>query len=363
MASEKSEPGLQDLRQEINRIDGDIVRLIDERARVVRQVGELKKHSGAPVFRPERENVVLKRAADASKELPAASVHAIFREILSSCRALEEKLRVAYLGPRGTFSEMVVLSRFGSAVRTEPCTNIPDAFRMAENRRADYAVVPIENSTQGTVSITFDQLLSTPLTIVGEVSVPVIHNLLTKNGTLEGIRRVAAHPQALAQCRGWLSEHLPGAELSSVSSNAEGARLASLDPATGAIAALRAADIYGLEAAAEGIQDWAGNRTRFLVLGHEATHRSSPPLRDKTTFEFSVRNKAGALFEVLELLAREHVSMTHLESRPARNGAWEYNFFVDVEGHIEDEPVRKALSAVKENSAIFKFLGSYPAAE
>ena len=328
----------------------------------MRRVGELKGATGTAVFRPERENLILERAASLSRNFDGPAGKAIFREIISSCRALERTTTVAYLGPAGTFSEMAVLRQFGSSVEARPCSTIAEVFRMTENSRTDFGVVPVENSTQGTVAVTLDLLLDTSLTIVGEVSIPIIHNLLTRSGDLSKVKTVMAHPQALAQCREWLSTHLPGARQVSCSSNAEGARIASEDDSVGAIASHRAAELYQLGIAGEGIQDWAGNRTRFLVLGHHPTHRSPEPGKDKTTFEFSMVNKAGALFEGLEPLARHGVSMTHLESRPARNGAWEYNFFVDVEGHIEDEAVKKALTEIKAETAVFKFLGSYPKA-
>ena len=356
------ETQLAELRSEIDGIDAKIVELVDQRADVVRRVGELKGATGTAVFRPERENLILERAASLSRNFDGPAVKAIFREIISSCRALERTTTVAYLGPAGTFSEMAVLRQFGSSVEARPCSTIADVFRMTENSRTDFGVVPVENSTQGTVAVTLDLLLDTSLTIVGEVSIPIIHNLLTRSGDLSKVKTVMAHPQALAQCREWLSTHLPGARQVSCSSNAEGARIASEDDSVGAIASHRAAELYQLGIAGEGIQDWAGNRTRFLVLGHHPTHRSPEPGKDKTTFEFSMVNKAGALFEGLEPLARHGVSMTHLESRPARNGAWEYNFFVDVEGHIEDEAVKKALTEIKAETAVFKFLGSYPKA-
>lgn len=350
------------LRRRIDAIDDEIVRLLDQRAQVVREVGALKGSQGASIFRPEREDMILERTAGLSAQFSPKAMKAVFREILSSCRALEKKTTVAYLGPAGTFTEMAVLKRFGSAVEELPCTTVPDVFDAVENGRADFGVVPRENNSQGSVMLTLDKLLTTPLLIVGEVSVPVVHNLLSLSGSLGKVQRVLAHPQALAQCRQWLSKNLPDVQQQACSSNAEAARLAAQDPSLAGIAASRAGDLYGLKVAAAGIQDSSQNRTRFLVLGQQKTHRRGGDRGDKTTFIFAVRNRAGALFEILKPLADEKVDMLHLESRPARNGLWEYNFFVDISGHVEDEPVRRALEAVRKNALVFKFLGSYPRA-
>ncbi len=350
------------LRAKIDEIDAQIVKLLDQRAAVVHEVGVVKGHHGTAVFRPERENLILERVAKLSERLEGRSVKAVFREILSGCRALERTTTVSYLGPAGTFSEMAVLRRFGSSVEATPCQSIPEVFHTTENNKTDFGVVPVENSTQGTIPLTLDLLMNSQLKIAGEISVPVVHCLMSKSTDMSSVRMVMAHPQALAQCREWLAQHLPDAEQLSCSSNAEGARLAAENPEIAAIAAQRAADLYGLNVLAEGIQDWAGNRTRFLVLGQHITHKSSAPFKDKTTFVFSVPHRSGTLFAALEPLSEYGISMMHLESRPARNGAWEYNFFVDVEGHIEDEPVKKALDAIQKNAAVFKLLGSYPVA-
>lgn len=357
----EKEARLIPLREKIDAIDAEIVNLLNQRARVVHEVGLVKGSAGTAVFRPERENLILERVAGLSDRLAPESVKAIFREVLSGCRALERETTVAYLGPAGTFSEMAVLKRFGSSVKALPCTTVADVFSAVENGRTDFGVAPRENNSQGSVMLTLDLLLKTPLSIAGEISVPVVHNLMTKAEDLSQVKKVLAHPQALAQCRDWLARHLPQAKQIGCSSNAEAARLASLDPEAAGIAARRAAELYGLAIAAEGIQDASGNRTRFLILGKSQTHKSTPPLEDKTTFIFAVKNRAGALFEILKPLAAEGVDMLHLESRPARNGLWEYNFFVDVRGHVEDEGVRRAIEAVKKECIVFKFLGSYPA--
>lgn len=357
----EKEAKLVPLRKKIDAIDAEIVKLLNLRARVVHEVGQVKGSAGTAVFRPERENLILERVASLSDRLDPAAVKTIFREILSGCRALERETTVAYLGPAGTFSEMAVLKRFGSSVKTLPCATVADVFSAVENGRTDFGVVPRENNSQGSITLTLDLLLQSDLAITGEVSVPVVHNLMSLSGDVSRVKKVLAHPQALAQCREWLSRHLPDAKQVSCSSNAEAARLAAADPEAAGIAAKRAAELYGLAIAAEGIQDSSLNRTRFLVMGRSPTHRSSAGFEDRTTFIFAVKNRAGALFEILKPLADEKVDMLHLESRPARNGLWEYNFFVDVRGHIEDENVKRALDEVKRESLIFKFLGSYPA--
>lgn len=354
------ESKLTSLREKIDGIDAEIVRLLNQRARVVHEVGLVKGRAGTAVFRPEREDFILERAASLSDSLKPEAIKAIFREVLSGCRALERETTVAYLGPEGTFSEMAVLRRFGSSVKALPCATVADVFSAVENGRTDFGVVPRENNSQGSVMLTLDMLLKTSLSIVGEVTVPVIHNLMSRTGDLSRVKKVLAHPQALAQCREWLSRHLPDARQEGCLSNAEAARLASLDPDVAGIAARRAAELYGLSIVAEGIQDSSQNRTRFLIMGHDQPHKSKGGLEDKTTFVFVVENRAGALFEVLKLLAAENVDMLHLESRPARNGLWEYYFFVDAKGHVEDENVKRALDAVRRSCLAFKLLGSYP---
>ncbi len=350
------------LRGEIDAVDASIVAALARRAQLAYEVGVAK--GGAPVYRPERERQVIDRAVAENHRiggrLPDEVLAHLYLEVISACRSLEARPSVAYLGPEGTFTEMAVLAQFGSNVTAVPTATIDEAFHAAESGRTGFAVVPIENSTQGIVTRTVDVLLTTPLSIVGEVSIPIHHNLMNQSGRLKVIRIVAAHPQALAQCRTWLAQHLPHAELKAASSNAEAAKTASTDPTFAAVAAERAASLYGLTIVAPGIQDDARNRTRFLVL---APHAGETPTGcDKTSLVFSVQNRAGQLFMALEPLKRYGVSMMRLESRPARNGAWDYNFFMDVEGHVKDENVAAALSELKSETSYLKFLGSYPRA-
>lgn len=349
---------LKQVRDAIDAIDLQLVEGLNERARLVAEVGRIKQDAGAPVFHPEREAEVLRRVVKASRgPLPAEAIEAIYREIMSAGRAIQRPLTVAYLGPQGTFSELALLKKFGSSVQSQSCASIDEVFRAAESERADYAIVPIENSSEGAVSRSLDLLLTTPLCIVAEVSVPVHLHLLTRSASLEGVTRVLAHPQALGQCIGWLNAHVPTLERVPVASNAEAARQASLDPTAAAIAGDQAAVRYGLQTVAALIQDDANNRTRFVVLGRHASQRSG---KDKTSLILSVANRAGAVYEMLAPLARHGVSMTRFESRPARTGAWEYHFFVDVEGHAGDANVAEALRELQQICAFYRCLGSYP---
>lgn len=356
------EERLKPLRDAIDAIDGKLVELLNERARVAAEVGRVKHEVGAPVFRPEREAEVLRKvAARSAGPLGEAALSTVFREVMSACRAIERPLTVAYLGPPGTFSEMAMQRQFGSSVNGLPCTTLDEVFRATEAAGADFGIVPVENSSEGAVSRTLDLLLATPLRVLGEVSVPVQHNLLTRTGSMAGVNRVCAHSQALAQCTGWLNQHWPSLERQAVASNGEAARMASEDPAVAAIAGDRAAQRYALHAVAAHIQDDPNNRTRFAVLGAQTTQPSAPPARDKTSLILSVPNRAGAVFHMLKPLASHSVSMTRFESRPARVGTWEYYFYVDVEGHADDPKVAAALGELQQECAFYKCLGSYPA--
>lgn len=351
---------LAELRKGIDAVDAQIVALINQRAGLAQKVGEVKKLVDAPVYRPEREAQIMEKLrALNGGPLPHASVEAIYREIISACRELERRLRVAYLGPEGTFSEIALFRHFGSGVEPVPCPSFDEVFRRAEARAVDFGIVPVENSTEGAINRSLDLLLQTPLRICGEVSIPVRHNLMALGGTMEGVTRICAHPQALAQCSGWLDRNHPGVERVPVSSNAEGARLASLDAATAAIASESAAQRYGLGLVAADVQDDPLNRTRFLVVGY---YDCGPSGADQTSLILSVPDRAGAVHALIEPLARHGVSMKRFESRPARQGTWEYYFYIDLLGHQSDPPVAAALAELKRNSAFFKLVGSYPRA-
>ncbi len=355
-------PNLPELRVQIDAADRELLALLNRRAALALEVGELKKAEGSAVFRPEREAQVIEglKAAN-SGPLGSASIGPIWREIMSACRALESPLRVAYLGPAGTFSEEAALAYFGASIERVPCASFDEVFRGAAAGAADFAVVPVENSTEGVVARSLDLFLHTPLAIVGETSLLVRHNLLRRVAGQQGLGVVVAHPQALAQCQGWLNQHLPQVERRPVTSNAEGARLAALDDSLAALAGLRAAGEYGLHVVAPAIQDDAHNRTRFAVLAHpERQPLPAPSGRDCTSLVVSVPNRPGAVHDMLVPLKEHGVSMTRFESRPARSGQWEYYFYVDLEGHPQQPHVAAALAELRAACAFFKLLGAYP---
>ena len=346
------------LREQIDAIDAQILDLLSRRGKIAQEVGHVKAETNAPVFRPEREAQVLRGVAGRNPgPLKDRDVQTIFREIMSSCRALEKRVTVAYLGPSGTFSEQAVYQQFGSAIETLPCISIDEVFRATEAGTADFGVVPVENSSEGAINRTLDLMLATTTVISGEISIPVHHSLMTKTGSMEGVTVVCAHSQALAQCQVWLNLHHPGIERRAVASNAEAAILASQDPTVAAIASEMAGEQYQLGVVQAHVQDDPHNRTRFAVIGSLET---GPSGRDHTSIVLAVPNKAGAVYNLLAPLARHGVSMTRFESRPARVGTWEYYFYVDIEGHVRDAAVARALAELKDNAAFFKVLGSYP---
>ncbi|WP_284616471.1 prephenate dehydratase [Aquabacterium humicola] len=356
------QPELLALRERIDAVDRDLLALLNRRAQLALEVGEIKRREGSVVFRPEREAQVIDGLKAVNPgPLQNESVAPIWREVMSACRALETPTRVAYLGPAGTFSEEAALGFFGSSIVRVPCASFDEVFRATTAGAADFGVVPVENSTEGVVARSLDLFLTTPLFIIGETSLIVRHNLLRKQNALEGIRTVCAHPQALAQCHDWLSHHLPDVERRPASSNAEGARLASLDPSLAAIASPRAATEFGLHIVAPAIQDDAHNRTRFAIITHPDRHPAPKPSgHDCTSLIVSVDNKPGAVHDMLVPLKAHGVSMTRFESRPARSGQWEYYFYIDIEGHPDDARVGTALRALREACAFFKVLGTYP---
>ena len=351
---------LKGLREGIDVIDDEVLRLINERAGLASRIGGLKQGN---VYRPEREAQVLRRIAAANPgPLPGPAAQRIFREIMSACLALEQPLTIAYLGPEGTFSETAAQKQFGGAPKFMPCALIDDAFRAVEAGNADYAVVPVENSTDGAVGRTLDLLLSSPLKICGEVNLRIQQNVLSMSDSLSSVKRIYAHAQSLAQCHEWLNKNAPALPRVPVASNAEGAQLAAADQDSCAIASEAAAQRYGLKVLAANIEDDPNNTTRFLVL---ATHDAGPSGSDKTSFACSTQNRPGAMYALLKPLSEHGVSMTKFESRPARGfggGRWQYVFYVDVEGHREDDGVVKALAELQDRAGFVKILGSYPCA-
>ncbi|HEY8118026.1 MAG TPA: prephenate dehydratase [Methylophilaceae bacterium] len=349
---------LKQCRDQIDAIDGQLLTLVNERAKLAREIGNLK--NGGPIYRPEREAQVLRRLLEHNAgPLSGDAVTAIFRSVMSNCRALEKELSVAFLGPLGTFSEEAANKQFGGLSAPVQCSSIDEVFRMVESAKVDYGVVPVENSTEGAVGRTLDLLMATSLNICGEIELAVHHNLLSKTTELSSIRKVYSHAQSLSQCHEWLNQNLPGVELQAVVSNAEAAKLAMADGGAAAIASRRAGELFGLNIVAENIEDDPKNTTRFLVL---ATHDVGPSGKDKTSLVLAAKNQPGAVVALLEPLAQHRVSMTKFESRPSRIGMWEYVFFVDIEGHHQDTEVANALSELRQRASLLKVLGSYPVA-
>lgn len=348
---------LEDLRSRIDRVDDGILDLLRARAELVAEVGKLKGKTGEPYYAPEREEALLRRLAAANSSLlPESSLRAIYREILSSMRALEQSISVAYLGPPTTFSHQAAARHFGGAVQLLPERTIGEVFEAVERGRAHYGVVPIENSQEGAVSATLDRLMDTTVSICAQVFVPIDLNLLGAC-PLGRVKKVYSHPQPFGQCRRWLAEHLPGAECVEVSSTARAAEMAALEPETAAIAGAMTGEEFGLPVLARSIQDAAGNTTRFLVIGKSPARPSGT---DKTSVVFAVRDQPGALAKALAPFEQAGISLTRIESRPSKRQPWEYCFFADFAGHAEDPEVARALGELEGVCAFSRILGSYP---
>ena len=358
-------PDLAEIRKRINEIDERIQSLINERARFAQQVGVAKGELAQAVdyYRPEREAEIL-RAIKARNEGPLRDEEMLrlFREIMSACLAQQEPLKVGFLGPEGTFTQTAVYKHFGHSVRALPFHTIDEVFQEVESGVSDFGVVPIENSTEGSVNNTLDMFLTSPLKIAGEIELRIEQHLLGRMTGLENIERICAHEQSLAQCRGWLREYLPHVELIGMSSNAAGARRARDENGTAAIGPDVAADVYDLKMLVSGIEDRADNSTRFLVVGRELL---APSGNDKTTLLISTADTgggAGVLHNLLQPLAEHGVVMTFIESRPSRRKNWDYVFFIDIEGHANEAPVSDALAILEKESSLFRVLGAYPKA-
>jgi len=360
----KAPGGLDALRQQIDAVDERIQALIAERAGLAQQVAVVKggKGSAADFYRPEREVAVLRAVVARNKgPLTDEEMVRLFREIMSACLAQEEPMKVGYLGPEGTFSQSAVYKHFGHSVRALPLGMIDEVFHEVESGAADFGVVPIENSTEGTVNHTLDMFLTSPLKICGEVEMRIRQHLLGNLSGLDQVLRVSAHPQSLAQCRGWLKEFLPQAELHPASSNSEGARRARDEVGTAAIAGDAAAEVYGLTKLVADIEDRPDNTTRFLVIGRKMLTASG---KDKTSLLLSTKDTgdAGALQKLLAPLAEAQVNMSRIESRPSRRRKWHYVFFVDIDGHADDPTVAPALAKLRKRAQLFRVLGAYPKA-
>ena len=348
---------IKGIRSRIDALDRRLVELLSARARLAQRIGRLKE-GGA--YRPEREAQVLRGVVGTNPgPLPDAALARVYTEIMSACRALEDAMAVAYLGPAGTFSQEAAHKHFGGITATVPCASIDEVFRQVETGAAGYGVAPVENSTEGAIGRTLDLLLATPAMICGEVMLPVRQCLMSRGRSLAGIRKVYSHTQSLAQCQQWLARRLPGAQRVAVVSNAEAARMAARERGAAAIGARTAATLYRLNLLARNIEDEPKNTTRFVVL---AQGDAAPSGHDKTSLVMSTRNAPGAVHELLAPLAANAVSMTRFESRPSRTGLWEYVFYVDVEGHQQDANVARALTELQHKATFLKILGSYPAA-
>ncbi|MBC7213623.1 prephenate dehydratase [Extensimonas perlucida] len=364
MTEPQASPELAPLRAQIDAIDQELLSLLNRRALVAEQVGEVKKREGTPFFRPDRVAQVIEKMQNANPgPLKGPHVAAIWREIMSACLALEAPQRVAVLGPEGTFCEQAAIEFFGGAADLMYCATFDEVFHATAAGSAQFGVVGVENSTEGVVARSLDLFLHSPTHIVGEVSLLVRHNLMRTLNSLDGIEAVLAHPQALAQCHAWLAKHLPHAERRPVSSNAEGARLASTNPAWAALSSERAAAQFGLYIVAHAIQDDAYNRTRFAVICLPHTLEVPQPSgKDCTSLVVSVPNRPGAVHDLLVPLKTHGVSMTRFESRPARTGHWEYYFYIDLDGHPSQPHVARALEELRGLCAFYKMLGAYPVA-
>jgi chorismate mutase / prephenate dehydratase len=373
MSDKPDQRTLDEVRVDIDAIDQEIQSLISRRAKCAQRVADIKleevlaaqaagdTEAEVVYYRPEREAQVLQRIIERNEgPLAGETVAHVFREIMSACLALEKPLQVAYLGPEGTFTQAAAIKHFGHAAVCVPQATIDTVFTQVESGECNYGVVPVENSTEGMVSHTLDTFIDSGLKISGEVELAIVHHLLVAAHTDKGsITRICAHQQALAQCRNWLDAHWPGVERVAVSSNGEAARMALQTPGVAAIAGDMAADLYGLEKLAERIEDFAENTTRFLIIGREEV---PPSGRDKTSIIVSSRNKPGALYLLLDPFRKAGVSLTRIDTRPSKTEKWAYVFFIEFEGHLQDENIAAIVSELEEQSILLKPLGSYPRA-
>ena len=355
---------LEQMRNAIDKIDEEILIKLNERASFAEKVGEFKKklagNEKVAFYRPEREANILREIIDKNEGLlPNEAVAQVFRQIISACRAQESPMSIAFLGPEGTFTQEAALKHFGNSVLSEPMETIDDVFSMVSSKNCDYGVVPIENSTEGIVGNTLDRLLETKIRVCGEIKIKITHCFLTKGDSETSVEKIYAHQQALAQCRNWLNSHYPGVPRLATSSNAEAAKLASESVNSAAVASKVAGEIYGLKKAVEGIEDELNNETRFVVLGLESIPSSGS---DKTSIIVSTKNEPGALFSILEPFHLHNISLSSIETRPARDGKWSYVFFIDFEGHIDELKVQAVIEEVKNRSLAITVLGSYPLA-
>ncbi len=355
-----SSPNLRKLRNQIDQIDDKILELLNDRARVVLEVGKTKAGESREFYVPSRERAIFERLqADNQGPFPNESVCRVFREIISASLSLELPMKVAFLGPQSTFTHVAAMEQFGLSAQLVPQKSIPSVFEEVERGRAHYGVVPVENSTEGVVNHTLDMFISSELQVIAEILLEISHDLLSKTGKLEQIGKVVSHPQALAQCRRWLDENLPDTPQVDLTSTAAAAQMAAEDDSVAAIASQAAARQYGLQVVKAKIEDNPNNFTRFLVIGRKTPEPSG---RDKTSIMFSVRDEPGILYRMLEPFSKRDINLVKIESRPMKQKAWEYIFFLDLVGHVEDEVITAAIEELRVHCHFLKILGSYPIA-
>ena len=352
------EKALHDLRRRIDGVDSSLLVLLNRRAELAARIGEHKKKNARVFYIPAREDDIVERLRKENPgPFPADSIPPVYKEIISACRSLEKRLRVAYFGPEASFTHIAGRQQFGHSAEFIPERGISDVFEVVERGEADYGVMPIENSTEGVVTHTLDMFLDSDLTICAEIVLEIVHNLLAVDGELGKVKRVYSHPHALAQCRNWLRKNLPGINIHEAASTSEAARMAAVDRDAAAIASEFAGDFYGLKVIARHIEDLARNYTRFFVIGKEQGQKSG---RDTTAIMFSVKDRPGILYDALGHFATRGVNLSKIESRPLRGRAWEYVFFVEMDGHITDALVKEAIRALEHDCVFVKVLGSYP---
>lgn len=351
---------LKGLRERIDAIDDKILELLNRRAEVVIEVGRAKEGQDRDFYVPSREQAIYERLTSANPgPFPTDAIRRVFREIISASLSLEQPMKVAFLGPQGTFTHTAAMQQFGFSAQLVPQKSISAIFEEVSRRRVNYGVVPVENSTEGVVSHTLDMFMASDLQINAEILLPISHYLLSRSGRMEDVRKVVSHPQPLAQCRHWLEENLPDTPQVDVASTALAAQMAAEDESSAAVAGEMAATLYGLRIVKEKIEDNPNNFTRFLVIGRRTPDRSG---RDKTSLMFSVKDQPGILYRMLEPFSTRGINLSKIESRPMKTKAWEYIFFLDVEGHMEEEAVREAIEELREHCQFLKVLGSYPRA-
>ncbi len=351
---------LPDWRKEIDQIDDEIVQLLNRRAELAQRIGHAKSSAHSHHFTPEREVNVFKRVLSMNQgPLESTAIRAIYREVISACLALEKPLGVAFMGPEGTFSHLAAVSRFGNSAELIATETISDVFTAVEQNKADYGIVPVENSWAGVIPETLDKFMNSNLRVVSEIYQPIVHNLITRCTELSEIKKLYTHFQPLAQCRQWIHNHLPGVQVVEAASTARSAELAAGEPDSASIGTALAAERCGIPVLCEHLEDNPSNRTRFLILGY---NEPEPTGRDKTSLTFSVHNRAGELVHALNAFEKYDVNMTMIESRPTKTEAWSYLFYIDVQGHIRDVSVTRAINLLKEHSLFVRVLGSYPEA-